>query len=74
MTKKYRPSNGTEGVMFMSRFCYLCAKDAAFRDGTGDSCPIAAATFSYGVNDEKYPSEWQYGADGQPTCTAFESE
>lgn len=69
--EKYRPSNGDEGMAFMDRWCDRCQKDAAFQSGAGDGCPIAAVTFIYQVDDPKYPTEWQYGEDGQPKCTAF---
>lgn len=72
--EKYRPSNGTEGQLFMDWFCDRCKRDAAFRDGSGDSCPIVADAFTFNVSDPKYPAEWQYGTDGQPCCTAFERE
>ena len=74
MTKKYLPSCGSAVVLFMNRFCDVCARDAGYRAGTGDSCPIAAATLAYKVDDPRYPVEWQYGAGGKPTCTAFEKE
>ena len=69
---RYRPSNGTEGMGFMAHFCDRCKHDAAFRDGTGDSCPIAAASLAFDQDHPKYPTEWQYDASGRPTCTAFE--
>lgn len=70
----YRPSNGTEGEAFMDRFCDECKRGAAFQAGTGDSCPIAAASMAFDIGDEGYPKEWQHGPDGQPLCTAFEAE
>lgn len=71
MTKKYRPSNGSEGADFMSEFCDRCQRDAAFQDGTGDSCQIAAATMAYNIADPEYPKEWIEDERG-PRCTAFE--
>lgn len=71
--KPYRPSNGTEGMCFMGEWCDCCARDEKFRetqDGA-DSCPIAAATFVYAVDDPKYPKEWVYDAKGHPICTAW---
>jgi hypothetical protein len=65
--EKYRPSNGTEGDYFASSYCVHCK-----RSGPDEPCMIAGAVFFYDVKDESYPTEWQYGADGQPTCTAFE--
>lgn len=37
----------------------------------GDLCQILADTMAYNVDDPEYPSEWQYGKDGHPVCTAF---
>lgn len=62
--EKYRPSNGTEGDLFIAAHCYHCAID-------GDNCEILHATAAYNPADLEYPVEWQYGKDGQPTCTAF---
>ena len=71
MSKLYRPSNGTEGLSFMERFCYACERDAKYRETElgEDSCPIASeATLGGGAK------EWSYDAKGEPTCTAFEPE
>lgn len=70
----YQPASGGEGAEFMATFCDRCTKDAAFRAGTGDSCPIAANTMVLTPADAEYPREWIYGADGEPTCTAFNPE
>lgn len=66
-TKPYRPSNGTEGEMFMERFCDRCAIDGEHPQG----CEILAASFAFDPRDERYPKEWVRGADGWGTCTAF---
>jgi len=63
--KKWRPSNGTEGDLFQQSYCEGCTKDV-----NGD-CPIIAATMAFDVDDASYPSEWRYGEDGQPMCSAF---
>lgn len=70
--EKYRPSNGTEGEMFMSRWCAKCERAAAFREDRGDSCPIVDDVMAYDEDHESYPTEWQIGEDGQPKCTAFQ--
>ena len=72
--QKYQPSNGTEGDAFMSHFCDRCKKDAEYRETGENSCVIVAKAFAYDKDDPGYPVEWQYGDDGQPTCTAFEVE
>jgi len=74
MTKKYRPSNGTEGERFMAHFCDRCKRDASFRRGEGDSCKIIANTMAYSISDENYPSEWVEHDDGSIECTAFDQE
>jgi hypothetical protein len=63
--EKFRPSNGTEGDLFMFAHCWQCAHE--------NNCEIIGKTMLYAVEDEEYPAQWQYGDDGQPTCTEFES-
>ena len=70
--KLYRPSNGTEGEMFMEQFCYKCVHDKAYQDGTGDSCEIICNTMVYSIDDPNYPKEWVFDSKGQPKCTKFE--
>lgn len=65
--KKYRPSNGSEGMWFTERFCERCAHD----QDTGKECPILMRTMLHEVDEPEYPSEWTYDQDGKPTCTAF---
>ena len=64
---KWRPSNGTEGDIFMESWCAKCKRDINF------DCEIIAKTMVFSFDDERYPKEWQYGEDGQPKCTAYES-
>jgi len=68
--QKYQPSNGTEGMIFMERYCDNCIHD----DGEDKLCNLIADTMIYEPEDEEYPQEWQYGKDGQPLCTKFENE
>lgn len=63
--RKWRPSNGTEGEIFVESWCCQCSRDA------DEDCPILAATFAHDVDDPAYPPEWQIGQDGQPKCTAW---
>lgn len=64
--EKYRPSNGTEGDLFFSAYCHRCMARAL--------CPLPALTMAFSPEEDEYPEEWQYGTDGQPTCTAFENK
>lgn len=71
--RPYRPSNGTEGEIFMDGWCLWCERDRAFREDVGDSCPIAAATMAHDTGDPGYPAEWITDEKG-PRCTAFVPE
>jgi len=65
--KKWRPSNGTEGEIFLSRVCGTCKKGRP-------PCAIAEKTFYFNVDAPEYPAEWQINEEGQPTCTAWDSK
>lgn len=69
----YRPSNGTEGVAFMARFCECCERDAAMREYGEEGCPIVAMALCVDVDDPDYPREWRHSATG-PICAAFVPE
>lgn len=76
--QKYRPSNGTEGASFIDAWCGNCERDHGMLKGLpleecddNHVCDIIARTFLLNLNDPDYPSEWQYGSDGQPRCHAF---
>jgi hypothetical protein len=68
--EKYRPSNGTEGEMFMEKFCYNCQHDDPDNE---KFCEILTRTMAFDVDEDEYPKEWQYGTDGQPVCTEFKN-
>lgn len=70
--KPYKPSNGTEGMVFIENWCRHCARDKAMREGEPieecddrELCPIIARSFSGEA------TEWVYGTDGQPRCTEY---
>lgn len=65
--EKYRPSNGTEGLMFMEEFCERCIHDDM---ENRLFCPIIARTMAYEIDHPKYPAEW-IREDGRPKCTKF---
>jgi hypothetical protein len=62
--RKYRPANHTEGALFVDNFCSVCQHDR--------TCGILPRTLWYDKEHPEYPAEWQYGADGQPMCTAHQ--
>jgi hypothetical protein len=72
--KKYRPSNGTEGEIFMCEFCYQCIHEKWSHTQNDDDkkCEIITLTMGLDVDDKDYPSEWTFDAEGNPTCTKFQ--
>jgi len=72
--ESYRPSNGTEGEIFMSAFCSKCKHDNLDPKTYSGGCEIIGLTMAFDTNDAEYPREWIIDSDGQPTCTAFELE
>jgi len=69
VTKKYRPSNGNEGDIFMSKWCDNC-----IRDTEDKACKILGDSLCWGIDDDGYPDEWTYNDAGFPICTAFSTE
>ena len=66
--KLYRPSNGTEGEIFMEKFCYQCIHD----DFNNEKyCEILSDTMIYDINDSEYPKEWHYDKNNKPVCAKF---
>jgi len=66
--KKYRPSNGTEGEMFMEQFCYQCTHDHV----DGPYCDIIARTMAFDADDPEYPEEWIMNDNfADAKCTKF---
>lgn len=66
----YRPSNGTEGMMFEDEFCAHCIHQSQNPD-IEKNCEISMRACCFDLKDEQYPREWQYNALGHPCCTAF---
>lgn len=72
----YRPSNGTEGEIFMGQWCANCKRDAARRADpeAGDGCLIPVYAMALKIGDPSYPREWVRGSDGHGRCTAFKPD
>lgn len=62
----YRPANGTEGDLFIARWCDRCARNE-------DGCWILSATQLFRVTDPEYPTLWRADGPSGPRCTAFEA-
>ena len=58
--KPYKPSNGTEGDLFIGVMCFGCARD------TEEGCSIVLHMMA-----GEQRKEWVIGDDGQPTCTGY---
>ena len=63
--KPYRPSNGTEGMIFEDRFCNGCRKQSK-------PCRIWGNALLFEAGDKHYPKQLTYDDEGYPTCTAFD--
>lgn len=72
--QRYRPSNGTDGDIFVSQWCSQCIHEQGFRDGTGDGCAILAAAFAHDVDSPEYPMEWTLDSEANAECPAFVDE
>ena len=76
-TRPYRPSNGTNGMIFDNLWCSRCQHDAAWREDENDKpCDILSRSFAYKIEDPKYPTEWieddvPWPHNSNPRCTAF---
>lgn len=68
MRKKYQPSNGTEGMYFMEKFCEQCIHD---HTPTEKFCEIIALTMCLDINHKDYPDEWIYNESNEPICTKW---
>lgn len=73
MNKKYRPSNGDEGLWFVDKFCCNCIHGKYEHTGNmvDKPCELLTASFMCDIADPMFPKEWVYAEDGKPTCTAF---
>ncbi len=54
--KKYRPSNGTEGLVFIEHYCANCihGKYEHTGDTNDNPCEILTRSFMCGIDDKDY--------------------
>lgn len=71
--RKYRPSNGTEGMIFTDEYCANCIHEKFMHTQRhGDmQCDILNRTMLHDIKDKEYPEEWTYDENGHGICTAF---
>lgn len=68
--KSYRPSNGTEGMVFEEAFCDRCKNCDPDPDGDVQ-CDILFRALNFWDHESEYPKEWVYDKEGWPICTAW---
>lgn len=66
--KPYRPSNGTEGMWFVDKYCMNCINCNPDPEGE-KQCEILARAMGYSFDDEEYPKDWVYKGN-EPICTS----
>lgn len=71
MNKKYRPSNGTEGMGFTETYCMNCIHCDPNPDGK-KQCDILMRSMCYDLKDKEYPEEWTYDENNRPICTNWQ--
>jgi hypothetical protein len=63
---QFYPSNGTEGEIFISKWCENCKRDPASRNSEAKTqCAILTNSLI-----GKQPKQWIY-QDEKPVCTSF---
>lgn len=72
-SKKYCPSNGTEGEIFISEFCEHCINEKFIhtQDFKDKQCKLLNNALLYDKNDKEFPEEWTYDNEGYAICTAY---
>lgn len=68
--KPYQPTNGTEGMSFIDKFCANCIHEKWMHtpeDDNAKKCEVLTNTF---VDDDF--SQWFYDDKGSPYCKCFQ--
>ncbi len=73
MSRPFRPSSGSMGEWFESKFCAICERDIEVRKNADyeKGCQIYANVLFLEIDHAEYPKEWIYDDDDEPVCTAF---
>ena len=72
--RKYRPSNGSEGVSFCEDFCDQCKFCGWTLDGEPKepNCDILIRSLTFGIDEPEYPEELTYTDGKGPNCSKFQ--
>src|SRR5215217_6576896 len=69
--KPYRPSNGTEGMIFEENFCNQCIHMHPDPDKS-PQCDKVLCAMCFDIGEPDYPKEWIQDDNGDNArCTAF---
>lgn len=68
--KLYRPSNGTEGMIFEEHYCSQCIHDNPDPNHP-KKCELIVRAMCFYETEPEYPLEWTYDALGHPRCTNY---
>lgn len=71
MTDRYRPANGTEGEMFMSKWCACCERNRAYLEDGEEPCDIILRSVAYDADNPEYPEELVGTFLSDARCLAF---
>lgn len=68
--ESFRPSNGTEGIIFHDAFCARCIHEKFMHTQChGDlQCDILNRSLLFDKAEKGYPIEMQYNNEGWPVC------
>lgn len=69
--RKYKPSNGTEGMIFWEKYCMNCTQFDPLEGGTKD-CDIMMRSMMYDIEDPEYPEEFTIDETNAPICTKWQ--
>jgi hypothetical protein len=78
--KPYRPSNGSEGLVFQHRYCNRCIHDKAVREEPPrweSGCQVWASALMFKTDEPEYPPELVYANEEDVfsgRCTKFEQD
>lgn len=69
--QSFRPSNGTEGMIFEEHFCHCCIHEkwVHTQDDADMKCEIYSNMILFEIKEDGYPVELVFDSEGWPVCT-----